>query len=341
MSQFEREDKISQFQFAESRAFREESEPYGGLYVMKFGGTSVESAEMMKRVAEIIQGYHEDGKRIIVVTSAMKGVTDQLSTICDHIERKNYAERNNILNKVINIHIQAMKNLSLKDEERRVLEEDLYEVLYGEYDGKFEDSLLADVVNEFWMTPELSDRILSYGERLSARLLVASLHARRINTLLIDSTNVIKTTSDFGQGNVLFNDTEKNAQHILNPLLKADIIPVVTGFIGSTSDGKITTLGRGGSDYTASIIGRVIKAGEVWIWTDVDGVYTTDPKVDKDAKVIPEMTYELADVMAKDGHKVLCSRTIEPLFGTKIVLRVKNTFNPSAPGTKISSLTTI
>ncbi len=130
-------------------------------------------------------------------------------------------------------------------------------------------------------------------------------------------------------------ETRKNAERSIKPFAREGIVPVVTGFLGATADGRITTLGRGGSDYSASIISRAVGSQEVWIWTDVNGVYNKDPVFNPDAIFYPELTFEQADAMAKAGAKVLHSKTLEPLSGTGITLFVKNTFNPEHPGTKV------
>jgi aspartate kinase len=180
------------------------------------------------------------------------------------------------------------------------------------------------------------DSIASFGERMNVRTLSALLRHRGLQSQPVDATELIVTDDNFQSANPIMDLSRKKVQAVLKPMLKKGIIPIVTGFIGANKAGILTTLGRGGSDYTASILGVCLDADEVFTWTDVDGVMTADPRVVKGARVIPELSYNEVSEMAYFGAKVLHPKTIQPLVEREIPLWVKNTFNPEYPGTRIA-----
>jgi aspartate kinase len=161
------------------------------------------------------------------------------------------------------------------------------------------------------------------------------LESAGVNAKAIESTEFVITNAHYQHAHPDFKATTEKTRHLLNPLMDQGIIPVTTGFIGATPEGAITTLGRGGSDYSAAIIGSVLPADDVWIWTDVDGVMTTDPRIVKDAKTLPEITYSEIAELAYYGAKVIHPKTIRPVIDAGIGLRICNTFNPSHPGTRL------
>jgi aspartate kinase len=179
------------------------------------------------------------------------------------------------------------------------------------------------------------DAITSLGERINARTLAALLRQRGRSSEAVDASELIVTDDTFQNAVPLMDATRAQVSARLNPLLDEGIIPVVTGFIGATEKGVTTTLGRGGSDYSAAILGDCLDADEVWIWTDVDGVMTADPRIVPDAQVIPVLSYSEVGELAYFGAKVLHPRTIRPVIERGIPLWVKNTFNPTCPGTRI------
>jgi aspartate kinase len=184
-------------------------------------------------------------------------------------------------------------------------------------------------------SPRTLDAVASIGERMCVRLLGAVIESSGIKAKAIESTVFVITNDHFQNGHPDFKVTTEKTKQALNPLLDKGIVPVTTGFIGSTPEGAITTLGRGGSDYSAAIIGAVLPADDVWIWTDVDGVMTTDPRIVKDAKTLPEITYSEIAELAYYGAKVLHPKTIRPIVDAGIGLRICNTFNSSHPGTRL------
>jgi aspartate kinase len=185
------------------------------------------------------------------------------------------------------------------------------------------------------VTPRAMDAITSRGERINARILAALLRQKGVRSAAVDATELIVTDDTFQNGAPLMDVTRERVSARLRPLLNEGVIPVVTGFIAATEDGVTTTLGRGGSDYSAAILGTCLDADEVWTWTDVDGVMTADPRIAPDARVIPVLSYSEVGELAYFGAKVLHPRTIRPVIERGIPLWVKNTFNPTCPGTRI------
>jgi aspartate kinase len=186
------------------------------------------------------------------------------------------------------------------------------------------------------LTPRLLDAISGTGEMLAAPLVSAAIAARGIASAAIDATDLIVTTDQFGSAEPLMDATRDRTSLRLQPLLARGEIPVATGFIGATSDGVLTTLGRGGSDYSASILGAALGADEIWIWTDVDGVMTANPGDVPEARTLSEISYSEASELAYYGAKVLHYKTIIPAFRQRIPVRILNSFNPSHAGTRVS-----
>jgi aspartate kinase len=180
------------------------------------------------------------------------------------------------------------------------------------------------------------DAITSLGERINARILAATLRQRGARSQAIDATELIVTDDKFQNAVPLIDLTRERVVDRLSPLLEDGVVPIVTGFIGATESGVTTTLGRGGSDYSAAILGDCLDADEVWIWTDVDGVMTSDPRLVPDARVLPVLSYNEVSELAYFGAKVVHPRTIRPVVERGIPLWVKNTFNPDHPGTRIN-----
>ena len=184
-------------------------------------------------------------------------------------------------------------------------------------------------------SPRALDAVASLGERMSVRLLTAIVKNGGIKAQAVESSEFIITNDHFQNAHPDFKATTRKDTLLLNPLLDEGIVPITTGFIGATPEGVVTTLGRGGSDYSAAIIGAVLPADDVWIWTDVDGVMTTDPRIVSSARTLPEITYSEIAELAYYGAKVLHPKTIRPVIEAGIGLRICNTFNPSNPGTRL------
>ena len=299
--------------------------------VMKFGGTSVGSVDALKQATQIIKDARDEYPRLVVVTSAMSGVTDLLlktASLAAHGKIDTLSETESTLREK---HFSAIDAL-IKDQELR-------EETKGEINCLIQ--LLVDLCRAVAVLGEASPRALdavaSLGERMSVRLLTAIAQDQGIQAKAIESTEFIVTNDHFQNAHPDIKVTKEKTRAVLNPMMDEGIIPITTGFVGSTSEGVITTLGRGGSDYTAAIIGSVLPADEVWIWTDVDGVMTTDPRIAREAQTLPEISYGEIAELAYYGAKVLHPKTIRPLVEAGIELRICNTFNPSHPGTRLTA----
>lgn len=290
--------------------------------VHKFGGTSLADAERMVHVARLVGSVDAS---TVVVASAMGGATDHL------VEAANLAVaggRDTALERVSALHARhRIALLKLKnppgvaDEVERVVAE------LAELIGAV--SRLAE------LTPRVRDRILSCGEKLSTRLLAAAMQREGIDAIAVDADTFLATDGRHGQANPLRVVYERTTRAALLPHLEAGRVPVVTGFCGQAPDGATTTLGRGGSDYTATLIAGALDADEVSIWTDVDGVYSADPRVVPQARIVPHLNYREASELSYYGAKVLHQRTMIPVSRAGIPLRTRNSFRPEQPGTVV------
>ena len=299
--------------------------------VMKFGGTSVGSVDALTKATRIIKEARAQYPRLVVITSAMAGVTDLLLKSATHAAQGDIDSLTAAESTLREKHFSAANAL--------VRNESLRENAKQEIDCLIE--LLVDLCKAIAVLGEASPRALdavaSLGERMSVRLLGAIVESAGVKSKVIESSQFVITNSHFQNANPDFQTTTERTRQCLNPLFEAGIVAVTTGFIGATPEGVITTLGRGGSDYSAGIIGSVLPADEVWIWTDVDGVMTADPRLVTSARTLPEISYSEIAELAYYGAKVLHPKTIRPLVEAGIGLRICNTFNPSHPGTRLVS----
>ena len=300
------------------------------VYVHKFGGTSVATAERIRRVVDLVSDEDSDGLRIVVV-SALSGVTDTLLEAID-LAIARAGNHGDILRELGTRHLAVADALASDAEEaslRGLIEArmlDLTELLDGVY-------LLREC------TDRARDAVVGLGEQLSAPIVAAAFRAAGQSAEAIDTRDIICTDASFGQANVLFDETNERVRARFDSCDKGDIL-VATGFIASTVRKVSTTLGRSGSDYTATIIGGALGAERVTIWTDVDGVLSADPRLVPEAFVLPRLSYREAAELAYFGAEVLHSRTMRPLLLQNIPLCIRNTLDPSAPGTLISKDTT-
>jgi len=297
--------------------------------VMKFGGTSVGSAEAIAQAAAIVEDYTARGERLIVVVSAMRGVTDALIEGAVTAAQGDDQTYRGLVSDLRVRHTLAVAEL-VADPERRT---GLLKKIDAYLDEFATFCHSVRILGE--VTPRAMDAISSLGERINARIVAAALRAREIAAQAVDATDLIVTDDRFQQASPLRESTEAQVNAVLRPLLDQQIVPVVTGFIGATTDGVVTTLGRGGSDYSAAILGAALSADEVWTWTDVDGVMTADPRIAPNAHVIPTLSYNEVGELAYFGAKVLHPKTISPVVAEGIPVLVRNTFNPTCPGTRI------
>ena len=297
--------------------------------VMKFGGTSVGSAERIVQAARLAIRSAEAGHDVVVVTSAMSKVTNLLVDAAKQAAAGKWDPR--VRRDLESRHLEVASTIIGSDPVRHAaVVRQLTDRLEGFEKLCFGLSMVRD------LTPRLMDAISGIGETLAAPLLAAAIAAEGRPSEPVDATQVIITTDQFGSAEPLMDDTRERADAHLVPLLTKGMIPVVTGFISATTDGITTTLGRGGSDYSASILGAALDADEVWIWTDVDGVMSANPSEVSDARTLAEISYSEASELAYYGAKVLHYKTILPAFRQRIPVRILNSFNPDHPGTRVS-----
>src|SRR6266849_7902586 len=275
------------------------------LQVMKFGGTSVGDSECIRRAAEIVARASVEGA-VLVVVSAMSGVTNQLVQAAQQSVNGDETESGEIAAALRNQHSAAVTAL-IKDEGRRSQLAREVEQITGEV-----TSLCRGITLLRELTPRTLAVVSSISERLSARLMASALSELGLRSEAIEATEVIITDDDYGQAEPLMEQVRERASARLGPLLGDGITPVVTGFIGATVDGTLTTLGRGGSDYSATTIGAALDADEIIIWTDVDGVLSTDPRLVPEARLLREISYNEAAELAYFGAKVLHPKTLRP-----------------------------
>ena len=295
--------------------------------VMKFGGTSIGTPEMMAQVIQIVRQTRAQWPRVVVVTSALATITNLLLDSAVHASRGD-------------------PQLFYRGEDRlRQLHYVIAEALVGDSTHRAQlkqeiDSLIASFANLCQAitvlgeaTPRVLDAVAAHGERMSVRLMASALETEGVPAQIVEATRLIVTDNHFQNAHPDFEATKSKTCQVLEPILAQGQVPVVTGFIAATSEGITTTLGRGGSDYSAGILGAVLPADEVWIWTDVDGVMSADPRLVPEARTIPEITYREIAELAYFGAKVLHPKTIRPVVDAGIGLRICNTYNPQHPGT--------
>jgi len=299
------------------------------VITMKFGGTSVGSPEAISNVVNIVAEARGRGDQIIVVVSAMSGVTDMLIGSLREAAAGNKWGYLSTAQKLRDKHEEALNLLVGPGKARDSVMNEIQGLL-SQY------SELCQAVNILGeATPRIMDAVVSFGERMSCRLIAAALRHHGIDSQAVEASELIRTDAHFGSAAPIWDETERLIRARLLPAVQHGLVPVVTGFIGATADGHYTTLGRGGSDFSGAIVAAYTDSDELIIWTDVDGVMTTDPRIDKRARVLPYVSYQEVGELAFYGAKVLHPKTVQPIMNKGIPMRVRNTFNPSFPGTLI------
>jgi aspartate kinase len=304
------------------------------MIVHKFGGTSIGSAERFASVADIILDHHgrNDGTAVpgsVVVVSAMSGATDQLVAGARAASEGRDTAYREIKANLLSRHLTVVE--TLLDERRERLK----------VGGLIEDKLhdLELLYRSIAVLGELTGRgrdvVASFGEQLSVHILAAVLRERGARARAVSSTDLIVTNDHFGAATPRMDLTRRRLEQRVRPLIEQGVLPVITGYIAATEDGLTTTLGRGGSDFSAAVIGAGLEAHEVWIWSDVDGILTADPNIVPQARTLTELSYTEAAELAYVGAEVLHPKTIRPVIQRGIPLRIVNSFNPSHPGTLI------
>lgn len=297
--------------------------------VLKFGGTSVADAEALQRVAGLVRRAQRTTRPIVVV-SALAGVTDALLAAAAAAANGEAERMRPHLDALLERHAEIAERLARPEGARG------FRTVLGRASGEIVD-LLKRVAEEPGRRPALDDEIASYGERLSAALLTAVLLAADVPARYVDARHCLITDETYGRATPLLPDTEQRTRAELAPLLDRGLVPVLGGYIAATLDGVTTTLGRGGSDYSAALVGAAVAAREIQIWTDVSGVLTADPRVAPGARTIPSLSYAEAAELAYFGAKVLHPKTIQPAMDRDIPVRICNSRAPGDPGTLVTA----
>lgn len=292
---------------------------------MKFGGSSLGTGKRMLHVAEIIKKFSNKSE-VVIVVSAMNGVTDKLISLFQKCKSRDFSTAFEEIRILHGIHNSALRDLGLRKNDYVHIKKSLYH-LFGDL------SIYLFLCKDYSLSDY--DYVISFGEKLCSHLLSAALNKIDVIAKPIDASSVIVANNMFGNARALLADTKIKAKKSLLPLLLKHIVPVVTGFYAATKEGKIVTLGRGGSDYSATILSNVLDAKEVILWKEVDGVFSTDPKKDDQAKFYSELLYSEALALAERGAKVLHSEAMKPVKSKGIIVWVKNIFKPDLIGTKI------
>ncbi|MBI4131773.1 MAG: aspartate kinase [Nitrosarchaeum sp.] len=298
--------------------------------VLKYGGTSISSATDIQAIANYVNLLSKHNE-IVIVCSAISGTTDDLIEISQSIKKENKNKAEQLALKIINRHKQLAKQTIKKSTIRKKLLEKL-DIDFQELVALIEGMVLLGEV-----TPRSMDYLISFGERLSIKLISFAINDIGKKSISLTGKEVgIVTDSNFGESKPLMDTTRLRVSKTIDLQFSKKTIPVIGGFAGADQHGHVTTFGRGGSDYTATIIGSCIKADEIWLMSDIDGLMTADPKIVKNAKLLKEVSYIEAIEMALFGAKQIHPRTFEPLLAKKIPMKIRNSFNVKNEGTSVT-----
>lgn len=299
------------------------------VVAFKFGGSSLAGAERMRHAASLVREAAQESP-IVVVVSAMKGVTNRLLEIGQLLaQTRSLAARTEAL-AIVELHLAVLRDLNLPARDHEQVSHEL-------------ELLSRDLLHE---TPSFGhvavnsatyDRLASFGERFASRLFAAALQGSGVAAVPVASSDFVVTCETFREARPELGYTRHRGRQVLLPLLQAGIVPVITGFIGATPDGRITTLGRNSSDYSGALIAHVVDAAELVIWTDVDGVYTTNPKESDEAKLLHELSYDEAHALAANGAKVIHPHVLPLAAQSGMTVWIRNTFKPQGRGTRIAA----
>ena len=301
--------------------------------VIKYGGTSISTAKDIQGVARHLNELSKKN-RIVVVCSAISGTTDDLIEISESIKKENKSKAEQLASKITNRHKQLAKQTIKKSA--------VCKKLLAKFDEDFAEllALIDGMVLLGEVTARSMDYLISFGERLSIKLISSAIDDSGKKSIPLTGKEVgIVTDSNFGESKPLMDTTRLRVSKTVDALLSKETIPVIGGFAGADQHGHVTTFGRGGSDYSGTIIGACIKTDEIWLMSDVDGLMTANPKIVKNAKVLKEVSYVEAIEMALFGAKQIHPRTFEPLLDKKIPMKIRNSFNIENEGTLVSAST--
>jgi bifunctional aspartokinase / homoserine dehydrogenase 1 len=294
---------------------------------LKFGGSSLFGARCMLHAAGLVRPVAE-ASRVVVIVSAMKGVTDRLLATARALAERKHQHARAEAEAVLRLHQDVLCDLRLDGDEQNRVAREL-------------DTLGRDLLHEIPArgcvnaNAELFDRLASFGERFSARLFAAALERRGVAAVPVSSSEFVVTCDTFRDAKPHLEQTRQRGREVLLPLVEDGLIPVVTGFIGATPDGRITTLGRNSSDFSGAIIAHVVEADELVIWTDVDGIFTANPNESDEAQLLHDLSYDEAHALAANGAKVLHPHVLPLAAETQMTVWIRNTFKPETRGTRI------
>ncbi len=299
--------------------------------VMKFGGTSVGTGKNIRHVANLVTQHAKNDCKVAVVVSALAGVTNSLLEIACQAKKSDAKHIETVTKKLLQKHLEAISTAitskQIQKEVSQITENTISEL----------EKVLTGICYVGELTPKSKDYVVSFGERLSAPIVWGAIKDHKTETQCFTGKEAgIVTDSNFGDADPLMNYTTHLVRERLGPLLEKGVIPVVTGFIAANQDGIVTTVGRGGSDYTATILGVALQVDEIWIWTDVDGIMTTDPKIVPAAQMLPQLSYQEAAEMAIFGAKAMHPRALGPVIKENIPVRIRSTLHPDNQGTLIT-----
>lgn len=299
--------------------------------LLKYGGTSISTPKDIQNVAKHIQSLSKQNQ-IVIVCSAISDTTDDLIEIAQSIKKENKKKAELLTKNIANRHQKLAKQAIKKAQIRKKLLQ-----TFNEYFDEL-TALIDGMVLLGEVTPRSMDYLFSFGERLSIQIISAAINDIGKKSIPLTGKEAgIVTDSNFGESKPLMDTTRLRVSKTLDPLIDKKTIPVIGGFVGADQHGHLTTFGRGGSDYSATIIGFCIKADEIWLMSDVDGLMTADPKIVKNAKVLSEVSYIEAIEMAMFGAKQIHPRTFEPLLTKKIPMKIRSSFNTKNEGTLVTS----
>lgn len=297
------------------------------MIVMKFGGASLSTGSEILHTCKIVKNYRKKNK-IILVVSAMKNVTDQLFEIVELLRKRNLREALERIEKIKTHHIKALQSFEPDSEAVKTEVEIIKLIGLLKY-------FVNNAINKEITTARI-DYIVSFGEKLSCRIVAEALQQQGISAYPMDASFILATTGEFGNALPLYGKSQNSIKHILLPLIASNIVPVITGYIGFTHDGCTTTLGRGGSDLSATFLANFLDAKAVYLWKDVLGFYQEDPHKNKRAKLFKILDYEHAEKLAKKGAKIIYYKAIAPVAEKHIPIYVKSFLNPHSEGTTIT-----
>jgi aspartate kinase len=300
-------------------------------FVMKFGGSLVGSKGGVRRVADLVMENKKKGARIVCVVSALGDVTDRLLQAASGATKWDERRIDRTIEAIRRHHFSAVGETSLGESEKSTLRKEIDDILEELRRTLAGVSILRE------LSPRSKDIIVSFGERLASPVVAAELRCRGVTAPSLTGGEAgIVTDGTFGEAAPLFETIRREARKVLLPKLENGQVPVVAGFIARSKSGEITTLGRGGSDFTATLLGEALGADEVWIWTDVDGIMTADPRVVKSPNQVAELSYAEAEELAFFGAKNMHPLALGPARKSHLPVRIKNGFRPSSAGTLIT-----